>query len=170
MTVQIQLPPAIESRLQALSSLPERLVSALARTTDLQNELTLGLIQRDKLSKRGPTTLGVVTNRLRSSASKTPAVLAGNAIVSSIGSNIVYAAPHEFGYQGSPTIRQHIRRSPRTVFGRPNPHAGEGITIREHKRAMKIAARRPFGQGLDERQEAYAAALGQTVEAAIDLV
>lgn len=164
MTVKIQLPPQIESRLRALQRLPEQLLAATMQTTDLQNELTIGKIQGEKLSKRGPTTLGVVTNRLRSSVSKTPAQFTGDAIVSSIGSNVRYAAAHEFGYTGPANVRSHTRRQAKYVFGGPNPKAGQPVTVRAHKRSLKIVARRPFGQGIDERQGAYAAALGKTVE------
>lgn len=74
----------------------------LRATMDEQNELTIGHIRSARMTGQGPFPvsegrLGVRTNRLRSSLRKAKAVLRGGAIVGSVGSNVKYAAAHEFG-------------------------------------------------------------------------
>ncbi len=91
---------------------PAAVGAAMCRAMDKQNELTIGYIQRTKLSSRGPMTLGVVTNRLRSSIRPSQAVFDGVAIRSGIGSNVSYAAAHEFGFADTVTVKAHQRRAP----------------------------------------------------------
>jgi len=50
-----------------LGQFPPAMQAAIGATLNRENELTVGDIQASKLSHRGPRTLGVVTNRLRSS-------------------------------------------------------------------------------------------------------
>src|SRR4051812_17109033 len=86
--------------LAQVKAFPEAMAQSIARALDEQNELTVGHIQETKLSKRGPTTLGVIHNRLRLSVHRALAVVKGNTIDSAIGSNVVYAGVHEFGFDG----------------------------------------------------------------------
>jgi len=99
--ISIRMDPACERLLAAAKNFP---VAQLARAIDRENQFTVGYIQRNKLSLRGPTTLGVVTNRLRSSIRASKARWSGTEIESSIGSNLVYAGIHEFGGTTKPHI------------------------------------------------------------------
>ena len=72
-----------------------------------QNELTVGHIRKARMTGKGPFPvsqgrLGVRTNRLRNSLRATQPRIAGGTVVGSIGSNVVYAAAHEFGYRRIP--------------------------------------------------------------------
>jgi hypothetical protein len=81
---------------------PVRLFPVLAPIMDEQNDLTTSHIQQRYMSfpKDGPTTmdgLRVVSNVLRRSIRYSKAVVTGDGLESSIGSNVSYAAIHEFG-------------------------------------------------------------------------
>jgi phage gpG-like protein len=101
-TIQITFTPQAQAVLNRLQTLTPRILSAMARGMNEANEITVGVIRRDFLSypKNGPTVpdgLRVITNRLRGSIRATKAVINGTTITSSIGTNVKYAALHEFG-------------------------------------------------------------------------
>lgn len=148
----IDIPPASQATLRRLISLPAITPSVIARTMDRENQITVGHIQRDKLSQRGPLTLGVVTNRLRGSirASKAQIDNSGSkaVIVSSIGTNVIYAGVHEYGFRGRVTVRAHTR---------------EGFTVRQHMRQMNVKERAPIRTGVRERLPAVSEAIADAV-------
>jgi len=86
------------------------MAQAIAQGMDYENELTIGHAQARKLSRRSATTLGVVTNRLRSSLNQVSAVVSGNSVASSIGTNVAYAGAHEFGFVGQVQVKAFTRR------------------------------------------------------------
>ena len=85
---------------------------AICRAMDDENTLTVTHIMNNYLSAKGPMTLGVVTNRLRSSIRPSLSVISGATISSAIGSNVVYAAPHEFGFDGNVSVKSFTRANP----------------------------------------------------------
>jgi len=155
----------------------------LLRTIDMQNQLTIGFIQKEKLSKRGPDTLGVVTNRLRSSIRATKAELRSDGgIYSMIGSNVVYAGIHEFGFQGDVKVRAHTRRvdqfiseaNSTAVF---DPASGKiskrkrkpktttvEIQVRAHSRKVNMPARHYIRRSIEQRVKDYTVAIGATID------
>lgn len=158
--ITFQLTPQAQRILNGFKKLPANLRKALVKTMDLQNQFTIGYIQRVKLSKRGPTTLGVRTNRLRGSVRASDArVVDGNDIVSSIGSNVSYAGIHEFGG----TTRPHVIR-PKTAKAL-RWQAGGVVFFASvvHHPGSKIPARAPFRTGIQERAPQYAAAFSKTI-------
>jgi hypothetical protein len=89
-------------------------MATICRVLDYQNELTTGFIQQNMLSgpgKRDITTLAVVTGLLRRSAHPVKAQNFGGMILSGIGSNVRYAGPHEFGFEGDVNVPEHTRRN-----------------------------------------------------------
>lgn len=163
MAKAIELSEEAKGHLEGLRTFPKRLVVNAGRALDRRNELTVGHVQEKKLSKRGRKTLGVVTNRLRSSASRTPVRISGSRLTSSIGSNVVYARAHEFGFSGRVNVSSHQRKVPVFVFGRRARNAGESYTVRAHARNVKITARRMFGTGIKENERKYAEDLSDAV-------
>lgn len=167
--------------LDGLRTLPRRLGASLAQAIDLQNEYTVGHIQSKRLSRRGKETLGVVTNRLRSSVRPSRAVVTGNKVRSAIGSNVRYAATHEFGFVGAVEVRAHVRRKPtkdlvqvrNAVFQRsfaerigerPGQQVASAVEfVSAHKRNLRVPARAPFRRGIEDRREKYAAALSAAI-------
>ena len=113
--VTIQLTEEAKALLQRVQAAPETALKAMATAMDEQNQYTVGHIQSAFLSGPGGkdiATLAVRTGLLRRSLRAVPAKISGSAIVSGIGSNVVYAAAHEFGVDKEVTVRAHNRRNP----------------------------------------------------------
>lgn len=52
-------------------------------------------------------------------------------MVGVVGTNVVYAAPHEYGFDGVVTVREHLRQA----------KSGLAHTVRQHKRTMHLPVR-----------------------------
>lgn len=161
MSFTIQLDSNAAQVAQQVKRFPPAMLEAIARALDLENELTVGHIQRTKLSRRGPTTLGVVSNRLRSSARRTEARVYADGVESSLGSNVVYAGVHEFGYTGPARVNAFMRKNPAGDLFRVGPRGGRrqvasGISrVKAHTRNLRLPARAMFQTGLEERTANY---------------
>jgi phage gpG-like protein len=100
---KIKLSPQAEKIVSAYGTLPHRLIDAMRRAMDESNQLAIANIKAAHLTGKGPFPieehrLGRVTGRLRGSVSATETRETGNGrLQSAIGSNVVYAAIHEFG-------------------------------------------------------------------------
>ena len=173
-TVQTNLPQVTA----ALSRLPAQIQQRLTAALDKQTQLAIGHITRRYMRRRGPETLGVVTSRLRNSLWATPARMEGNEVVASIGTNVSYAAVHEFGFSGTVNVRAHTRRAGRVkgkklvkevsefngkATGRTRKASRKGgsktVNVRAHTRKVNIPARAPIRKGLEDRSGAIASAL-----------
>lgn len=166
-TVQITLTPEAVRRLASFRAAPQRLLPVIARVLDRRNELTVGYIQRFKLSVRGPNTLGVRTNRLRSSVRPALAQISGDAVLSGIGSNVRYAGVHEFGYTGRVQVRAFTRRQvTNDIVGgqrrgfrarekREKISASGVARVRAHTRQVRIPERAPIRRGIDANAVLY---------------
>lgn len=169
---KIQLTSNAAAITATLEEFPEKMARAIVKTMDKENEETVGVIAREKLSQRGPTTLGVVSNRLRLSVRKTSALVSGVDVVSSIGSNVKYAAAHEFGFTGVVQVKAHKRRiiahDRYRKHGRGFIKTQSGIpgTIRAHSMKMNLPERSYIRSTLQERAPRYTEALSKGIEAA----
>jgi phage gpG-like protein len=181
--VEITLSSNATEILRQVQGLPARMAQGIARAMDKENQLSIGYAQNRKLTGPRPQILGVVTNRLRNSLTASKATVDGNQISSTIGTNVEYAAIHEYGFQGSVTVRAHQRKvfashvtggvstlDPRT--GKIRKSAKKRIsllssmaTVRAHQRLMKMPARPFLSSTLQERELNY----GQAVSEAIRL-
>jgi phage gpG-like protein len=143
---------------------------ALMKALDLQNQLTIGYAQQRKLTGPRPQFLGVVTNRLRSSLNATPAAISGTEIESAIGSNVAYAAAHEFGFDGNVQVRAFTRRNIRrdlfSVKKRKLSAAGVSY-VKAHTRHMMMPERSFIRSSIAERRPQYDAALSKAVLSAL---
>lgn len=182
-TVRIELTPQAIALLAAAPRWPVAVTRAIESGLDYENQLTIGHAQRLKLSKRGPTTLGVVTNRLRSSLHATPAVTTAGTVSSTISSDVVYAAVHEFGFVGTVQVRAHARRintyaggsktvatlrkDGRIVRRPANVVASSSVTVRAHPRRMNVPARSFLRSSLVERAPDYGRTLSRRIVAAL---
>lgn len=162
----ITLDPAAQALLRRLETFPG---PAIAAAMDRENELSIGHIQSERMSRRGPETLGVVSNRLRSSLRRTVAVIETNSVASSIGSNVKYMGVHEFGYQGTVQVSPFLRRNPRgnittlTRRGATKLIASGVSHVRAHSRTMKMPERAPIRRGLADRSTAYGRAISDAI-------
>lgn len=78
-------------------------------------ESSAALVKRIKEGKlRGQVLNRITGTLLRSWAAKVPPKFAGDGWLGGAGSNLDYAAFHEFGYKGAIAVRAHERQSRRT--------------------------------------------------------
>ena len=165
-TITIELTPESQALIERFHGAPARLGARVARTVDLQNQLTIGYAQANKMSQRGPATLGVRTNRLRSSLRATAAVQEGALITSAIGTNVVYAAAHEFGFDGEVAVRAHSRKVSQ-AFGQPLK-AAVSASVKAFSRHVHLPVRSFIRSSLGERAGAYSTSLSAAVVAATE--
>lgn len=187
MSYRTVIRPQPERLLQAATAAPGRILQAIARTMDLENERLISQIVRQRLTGQGPfdpsqNRLGVRTNRLRSSLRRSNARVEGANVVSSIGSNVAYLAAHEFGFDGDVTVRAHTRQL-NTLGGRPvnqqrlrraqrrdserGQIGSKQVEVRSHQRRLRLPARAPIRTEISARAQAYQAALAAAVQRAI---
>jgi phage gpG-like protein len=153
---------------------------AIARTMDYQNQITVARIQTGHLS--GPTSdssLSVRTNRLRGSVRASKALPTATGVVSSIGSNVVYAGIHEFGGVIKRTVKPGAVKLRTDKNGQLLRHGKNGKLATfaggQHKRfktvkyaggktyEIVIPARAPFGHGIADRADDYGAAVSSAI-------
>ena len=113
-------------------------------------------IMNNRLAGPRPTYLGVVTGNLSLSitAGKTEKITGG--YEAKIGTNIVYAAIHEFGFKGPIDVRSYLRgiiQSPRLKTSRGRQRVDfEFATgrVKAHTREMNMPARPFMRPGITE--------------------
>jgi hypothetical protein len=168
-----------------LKAFPNTMLGAIARALDLENQLTIGQVQAQKLSgPTGPTTLSVRSNRLRSSIRASQARINPEGVQSSMGTNVGYGGVHEYGFDATVTVRSFTRKQslrakaaarasgtfdPRTgriARGRKAAPTAATQTVRSHQRHMKIPARRYLQSTIESRAENYRASISAAILAA----
>lgn len=187
--LKIKLEPPAEQVADRVARFPERMMARMVSVLDTQNDLTVGHIQLTRLSQRGPQTLGVVDNRLRPSIRRAAATVDGLMVLSSIGSNVKYLGVHEFGFNGTVTVRSHERRFA-NVIGTATQFAGarrsismrdaaslsrtkkkkidlnlrQGVSrVSQHLRRMEFPERAPIRRGIEERVPDYRTAMSAAI-------
>lgn len=100
----------------------------------LRAELRIGigraalLVQTDsKANKLSGQVLNVVTGRLRRSINTKITETETN-VQGTVGTNVEYAHVHEFGFQGTVSVREHLRRS----------KLGNEFVVRAHNMRMNV--------------------------------
>ena len=170
-----------------LTAYPPKMAAAVARALDLENELTVGAIVADNLSFPAGTTktpehgLRVQSSRLRRSVRPAQAQIMPWGIYSAIGSNVIYAGPHERGFRSTVTVRAHTRRNPHAdvfaqggaMFDRQTGKISRrkttkliatGITtVRQHKMKMNIRARHYISSKIEERAPIYREKISEAI-------
>ncbi|HTJ77943.1 MAG TPA: hypothetical protein VL357_03030 [Rariglobus sp.] len=168
--LQITLSPKAQALLANAQQFPMNLLKAVRTTLNYELGLAVGHIQKDRLTGKGPFPaadgrLGVRTNRLRQSVWQAPAQIAGNVITASIGSNVKYAAIHEYG--GAFQVKAHKRRI--IAFdryerrGRGLVKTQSGIRGAIKSYTINFPARAPFRRGLEDRLPRIGQALSTAV-------
>ena len=178
--IRTSLTPQAEAILRGMQALPGRIVTAIARGMDNANQLAVANIRAKHLTGekgRGQAyppedhRLVTRTGRLRNSvwASNAQEVGAGN-VQSAIGSNVIYAAIHEFGGTIHHDAREskvrlrtdakgnRLRQSsnPNLFVFAKNKHA-RAETVRTQVPAYDVETpeRAPFRTGIEESREIY---------------
>jgi len=164
---KVQLTPESQRIIANLKSMPQRMGVVVAKAMDDENEKTVAHISERYLSRRGANTLGVRTNRLRSSLRRTPARISGDlGVSSSIGTNVEYAGVHEFGFKGTVTIKSHARKMT-SAFGIPLS-TPVTVNVRTHTRNVDIKKRAPIQSGIADRLDSYVRSISKAIVATAD--
>ena len=120
-------------------------------------------VQRDKLSGQ---VLNVRTGRLRRSITQRMQGLGTTSVSGIVGTNVEYARAHEMGFQGTVTVKAHLRMMTK-AFGKPvkDPHQ---IQVNSHSRNMNIPEKSFLRSALNdmrpEIKEKLKAAIGEAVK------
>ena len=155
------------------------LLRAVAVELNRQNQFTVDAIAEQRLTGKGPFPvsehrLGERTHRLRPSLRRTQAEVSGSSVTGSIGTNVVYAAAHEFGVEEDVTVRPHARKQFKmqtfgALFGarkvRRKVRQADRF-VGTFKRRLKLPARAPITTGVEERMPATGAAVSAAIVAA----
>lgn len=169
--VTIELTPQAKALLARAQGAPERVLQALRTELDRQNELTIGYAQKNKLSGPRPEKLGVVTSRLRNSLRRNDATISGTTITGAIGSNVKYAAVHEYGFDGDVQVKSFVRHlARRDVFSiKRRKLSAAGISVvRPFTRHMHMPARSFLHSSLNERRVKIGQGLSHAVVRAME--
>lgn len=147
----IQMRPDLGAALQGLK--PAVMGRAIARGMQRGGLLIAGRIQAQRLSGKGPfpaaqKKLGVRTGRLRQSVRATHPQIKGNEVTISIGSNVRYAAAHEFGFSGTVAVKRHEVTMTK-LFGRQLQEPLRFSRLAS-QRKMRVPERAPFRTGIKD--------------------
>lgn len=106
---------------------PERLREEMRRGI---GRAALMVARHSKQNKLSGQVLNVKTGRLRRSIN-TRMVESGDVIAGRVGTNVAYAKAHEFGWRGTVTVREHLRKT----------KSGFSATVRAHSRQVILPER-----------------------------
>lgn len=95
--------------IRGLENLPQALDQVLAGALDRGLYYAVGIAQTEFLQGPRPAKLGEVTGRLRNSIAHEVKMDGARGITGRIGSNVKYAAFHEFGFSGIVNVKAHTR-------------------------------------------------------------
>ena len=174
-----------------LKNVLQEILPPLARAWNQGSQEVLGRAVKNRFTGKGPypvsqNRLGIRTNRLRKSLRSTLAQVneASGEMSTSMGSNVTYFAPHEFGFRGRVQVSGHSRRAvsdnKRTPAGRITKSAAGRMKqnfkrgragfsyVRPHTRQVNIPARRPLGTEINDTQTMMT--FSQKIRAVVNLI
>jgi len=165
-TITIQLSPSADQILRSLDSMTPRIMDAIRRAHDYQNELTASHITLHRMTgnaeKPYPPEEGRLRNKtgwLRRSVRRTDAVISGTSVVSAIGSNMSYAGIHEFGG----TTRAHVIRPKNKRWLKFEWHGNTVYRRSVNHPGSNIPARAPIRRGIEDRIPNYSEAISRAI-------
>jgi len=143
-----------------LKSLPAKIQTTLSKAvTRLAVDLT-SKVKTDKLSgqalKRRTGTLSRSINyRVNESTQE---------ITAQVGTNVEYAALHEYGFKGTEQVKEHLRTI-KQAFGKPiDPRS---VTVAAHSRRVDYPERSFLRSSLREMEQAIRIGLADAVHEAV---
>ncbi|MEY2864603.1 MAG: hypothetical protein RLY58_2310 [Pseudomonadota bacterium] len=119
---------------EALRQLKQRIEKETAKTI---GRLTLNLLTKVKRDKLSGQVLNVRTGRLRRSINQKVTTVDG-LVIGTVGTNVEYAAVHEYGFKGAVSVKEHLRTI-KMAWGVPIPP--QRITVSAHNRNMNLPMR-----------------------------
>lgn len=121
------------------------------------------IVKEQKLSGQ------VLKNRTGTLRRKINSVVAESAysVTGNVGVKLAYAAAHEYGFDGTVTIREHLRRAKggggRDAHGRFKGQSAASVLVHSHERHMRIPERSFLRSSLSE----YAPTIRQHLRTAV---
>ena len=183
--VQITLTKEAEQIVRNLQTLPVAVMKAIAAGMDKANQFAVGRIQKDHLTGTGPFPvelhkLGKRSSRLLGSVNASPAVVEGETVRSGIGSNVSYAAIHEFGGRIHKPARQVKTRlhthasgalvrqlSGAAIFAKKSHTRFKEVISQGKAHDINIPERAPFRTGIAEAAPDYRREISRAIIAAM---
>lgn len=184
--IKIELTQEAQGVVAKLQTLPARIIQSIAAAMNAENLITVSHIQRKHLTGTGPFPpeqhkLGIRTQRLRSSARASDAIITGQTVDSSIGSNVLYAAVHELGGRINKKARdqkirlrtdargnlvRQLKNSNLATFARADHKRARETTAHIGAHEIEIPERAPFRTGIQECKQNYAKTISSAMVAA----
>ncbi|MCL2658771.1 MAG: HK97 gp10 family phage protein [Betaproteobacteria bacterium] len=162
--------------IERFQALPGRARDALR---DSIGRMALRLQRSVKQNKLSGQALNVRTGRLRRSIDQVVVEQDGG-IVGVVSTDVEYAHAHEYGFEGTVTVKAHLRRSReqmrKAIIGKSGfetkrskkKWAGKGETlVRSHSRTMNISERSFLRSALHEMESEIRQDMRQSVSKAI---
>lgn len=180
--IKIELPPETLRAIERLKNLRASLQKAVEDGMNVGAALTVSDIQAQRLTGQGPYPvqdgkLGIKTGRLRSSLRHTPAVSDDSGTMVTIGTNVKYAAIHEFGGTINRTVKPGIARLRTNKDGSLLKRGNLATFARlKHKQvrevayaggksyAIKIPARMPIGHGVADNEVTFTREISAAIQ------
>lgn len=182
--LKIELTPQAQKIVASFQTLPGRLVEAIAHGMDQANQLAVGKIKTAHLTGTGPFPveehkLGRVSGLLRGSVWATDATpISGTAVQSAIGSNVIYAAIHEFGGRIHHEARamkvrhrldargqlvKQLGNSSLLMFAGAKYKRVRETTVQAKAYDVEMPERAPFRTGLEESRPTYKTVISRAI-------
>jgi phage gpG-like protein len=120
-------------------------------------------VKGDRLSGQ---VLHVRTGTLRRSINQRVTVT-DDAVMASVGTNVRYAAAHEYGFDGPVTVKAHIRRA--ALIGVDRAGARGEVYVRSHTRHMRLPERSFLRSELRDRADEIRESLREAALKAVRL-
>lgn len=144
-----------------LKNTSNRVMAAIRRVVTREGLTLLAYVKASKLSGQ---VLKNQTGTLRRSINVRNTQTATSS-EATVGTNLSYAAIHEYGFNGEETVRAHMRNITQ-AFGKPLASSVE-VSVGSYSRAVNMPARSFLRSSLNERRDAIVAALEQAVAGAV---
>jgi HK97 gp10 family phage protein len=154
-TVQIEGDSAVIAHLQAMGSE----VRASLRRAVVESAVMVQQRTREKLAGE---VLQERTHHLHDSIHHAIQRDDADGVVATVGTDVVYAAIHEYGFNGTEQVREHLRRIS-VAFGKPI--APVEATVRAHARRVDMPARSFLRSALTELEPEIRARLEGAIAA-----
>jgi phage gpG-like protein len=122
----------------------------------------MGNVMRDKLSGQ---VLKVRTGTLRRSITARVEDTE-NSVLATVGTNVAYAARHEYGFTGTESVREHMRTITQ-AFGRPLKEGSKSITVHGFSRKINYPEHSFLRSALAELEPKIKTQLAQAVSEAV---
>ena len=150
MSDQIIVSMRAEALLARLAGTSDRLQAGMRRTVERLSIVVQGDVKESKLSGQ---VLHVRSGTLRRSINRVVTDDASG-VFATVGTNVRYAAAHEYGFDGDVTVKAHTRRSVLQLAAKRKDRVGKSegaIQVRQFTRHMHMPERSFLRSVLRER-------------------